>query len=140
MLTYNYDISSSFPWTFKHTIASAHECSLVLQLLDESPISRSVPDVVYHSLLPYLKMALSAELTVFVVILGAGAVVVICYAVHRLFFVKLEAEIDPFSSPSKSQTDYMREVRARNKADGRRELMVAKRDKAMQQGHGQRAW
>jgi hypothetical protein len=85
-------------------------------------------------------MALSAELTVFVVILGAGAVVVICYAVHRLFFVKPEAEIDPFSSQSQSQRDYMREVRARNKADGLRELMVAKRDKAMQQGRGQRAW
>jgi hypothetical protein len=97
-----------------------------------------VPDVTYLSLLPYFKMALSADATVVVVIVGAGAAVIICYAVHRLFFVKSETEIDAFSSPSKSQADYMREVRARNKAEGRREWLVAKRDRAMQQGSGQR--
>jgi hypothetical protein len=57
---------------------------------------------------------LNAPLVVFLVILGAGAAIVIGCAVHRLYFTSKADSENNFPSPSKEQGDYMRQLRVRN--------------------------
>jgi len=56
---------------------------------------------------------LNAPLVVFLVIVGAAAVVTCGYAVHRLFFIN-DAGDRVFDKPSTEQEAYMRQVRLRN--------------------------
>jgi hypothetical protein len=64
---------------------------------------------------------------VFLVILGSGFAVIIGYAIHRHFY---NADVDSgneFNSPSRSQEEYMRQVREQHRMYAWREAQGARR-------------
>jgi hypothetical protein len=58
---------------------------------------------------------LNAPLVVFLVIVGAAAVVAIGSSIHRLFYASKTGSDSGFKAPSKEQEDYMRQLRMRNR-------------------------
>jgi hypothetical protein len=70
---------------------------------------------------------LNAPLVVFLVILGSGFAAVIGYAVYRLFHNAGVDSENGFHSMSRSQEEYMRQVRERNRMNAWREAQEARR-------------